>query len=288
MTPPRFCDGVAAFAESFDAFLVDQWGVLHNGAEAYPGAIDCLARLRALGKPVVILSNSGKRADANRKRLDALGFTADSYTMLVTSGEVAWHALRERSEPFYANLGRRCLLLSRQADPSVLDGLDLEPVEAVSEADFLLASSTNEPDFAVADHDAVLRDAARCGLPMLCTNPDRVGVTAAGLVPGPGALARRYEATGGRVHYVGKPYPEIYRFCLRRFGDLDPARAVAVGDSLEHDIAGGAAAGMATAFVTGGIHADRLGDSAAPAALAALTAEYGVAMPDFVLPSFRW
>ena len=287
MKETRFRSGVGAFVDGFDALLVDQWGVLHNGAQPYPGAVECLARLRALGKPVVILSNSGKRAGANLKRLAALGFPAESYTALVTSGEVAWHALHERSEPFYAGLGRRCFLLAPHADPDVLDGLDLAAVPAAEAADFLLANSTNEPDFAIETYEPHLCAGAARSLPMLCTNPDLVGVTAAGLVPGPGALARRYEELGGRVHYVGKPYPEIYRFCFRLLGGVAPKRVVAVGDSLQHDIAGGAAAGTATAFIVGGIHADRFSGPTDSAALAALSAEYGV-MPDFTIPDFRW
>ncbi|WP_119460797.1 TIGR01459 family HAD-type hydrolase [Rhodospirillaceae bacterium SYSU D60014] len=287
MKESLFCSGVGAFAERFDAFLVDQWGVLHNGVAPYPGAVACLARLREFGKPVVILSNSGKRAASNLKRLAVLGFPAESYTALVTSGEVAWHALQERSDPFYADLGRRCFRLAPRADPGVLDGLDLETAQTVETADFLLASSTNEPDFAIVNYEPHLRSGAKRGLPMLCTNPDLVGVTAAGLVPSPGALARRYEELGGQVHYVGKPYPEVYRFCFSLLGGMAPERVVAVGDSLQHDIAGGAAAGTATAFVVGGIHADRFSDPDDSAALAALAAEYAV-MPDFTIPAFRW
>ncbi|MHC4732679.1 MAG: TIGR01459 family HAD-type hydrolase, partial [Planctomycetota bacterium] len=65
MEEPRFSEGLGAIAADFDGFLVDQWGVLHDGATAYPGAQDCLARLTALGKRVVVLSNSGRRAALN-------------------------------------------------------------------------------------------------------------------------------------------------------------------------------------------------------------------------------
>ena len=47
MTEASFCAGVAELAERYDHFLIDQWGVLHDGHAAYPDAIDCLRRLRA-------------------------------------------------------------------------------------------------------------------------------------------------------------------------------------------------------------------------------------------------
>ena len=61
MTEPTFCSGMAEVASRYDGFLVEQWGVLHDGTTPYPGAIACLERLRAVGKRVVLLSNSGRR-----------------------------------------------------------------------------------------------------------------------------------------------------------------------------------------------------------------------------------
>ena len=91
---------------------------------------------------------------------------------------------------------------------------------------------------------------------------------------GAGQIGELYESLGGQVTWVGKPYPDMYRFAFRRIGD-PAARIVAVGDSIEHDIAGGKAAGIATAFIRGGILAE-----ADDAELAALFARYG-AVPDY-------
>ena len=65
----RSIDGLGAITESFDLFLIDQFGVLHDGVKPYDGAIECLKNLKAKGKSVVLLSNSGKRATANISRL---------------------------------------------------------------------------------------------------------------------------------------------------------------------------------------------------------------------------
>ena len=61
-------------------------------------------------------------------------------------------------------------------------------------------------------------------------------------------------------------------------------RIVAVGDSLEHDIAGGRRFGCLTAFVEAGIHA---ADLAQPDGFDRLCEKYG-ATPDFVIPKLVW
>ena len=42
--------GFAALAERYDGFVLDLWGVIHDGVHLYPGVADTLGRLKALGK----------------------------------------------------------------------------------------------------------------------------------------------------------------------------------------------------------------------------------------------
>ena len=74
--------GLSEIADRFDLYLVDQYGVLHNGRTAYPGAIEGLARITSSGRNAVVLTNSGKGAAANRTRLEALGFVPKSLSEL--------------------------------------------------------------------------------------------------------------------------------------------------------------------------------------------------------------
>ena len=77
----------------------------------------------------------------------------------------------------------------------------------------------------------------------------------------PGALARYYQQSchtgsgGGDVRVMGKPAPVIYEAAMRDLA-LEKGEVLAVGDSIEHDIAGAAAAGVDALFVAGGIHVD--------------------------------
>jgi HAD superfamily hydrolase (TIGR01459 family) len=277
-------EGLGAVADGFGLFLVDQFGVLHDGRTPYPGAVDCLEKLTARGAKVVILSNSGKRAAENARRMAEIGIPPTAYTVLLTSGEAAWTALARRDEPWSAALGRRCLLLSRGGDTTAVAGLDLALTDRAAAADFVLMAGSDAPERPLAWYDAVLEPALARGLPMICSNPDQTmivpGLTPDGTTFGAGFLARRYEARGGTVHWFGKPHPPIYRTAFR----LASAEtgAVAIGDSLEHDIAGGRAAGAATILVLGGIHA-----ATVPEGLPALYDDHGV-RPDWVMPRFQW
>lgn len=288
---PRFIDGIAALAEHYDGFAVDQWGVMHDGQRAYPGAVDCLRRLVAAGKTVVVLTNSGKRTGPNIRRIEDLGFGPDCYTALVSSGEATWTALARRSDPFFARLGRRCLLFSQGGDRSVVEGLDIELVERVEEADFILLGGIDESRSG-SFYEHALAYGSRRNLPLICANPDEIRITAAGLLPSCGALARRYQSLGGEaVCYIGKPHPEIYRFSRQTFGDIPAGRIVAVGDSLQHDMVGAAAMGFGTAFITGGIHQHdfpETGDGEAWRQRLVTLARAHRVVPDWVVPALRW
>ena len=81
----KFCEGISDISDSYAAFVIDQWGVLHNGEEPYEGVIDCLKHLKERKKQIIILSNSGKRAEENKERLKSLGIGPSLYTDIVTS-----------------------------------------------------------------------------------------------------------------------------------------------------------------------------------------------------------
>ncbi len=291
MMEPTFCSGLADLASRYRGLIVDQWGVLHDGARPYADALDCLARLRAAGKRIVLLSNSGKRTSVNRARLAEIGIDAALYDALMTSGEATWRALAEHTLPFFEALGRRCILWSREGDRSTVAGLPLEVVERIEDAEFLLLAGV-EDDARLEDFGTKLDAAAARGLPMVCANPDIVAVLPeGGFGMAPGAVAHHYEQLGGRVGYVGKPHRPIYQACLEALGDLPRHEVLTIGDSIAHDVAGGAAMDLDTALIMSGIHSRMFdlarGASANRAALEQLAREYGV-LPRWVLPRFAW
>jgi len=279
---PTRLSGLAAISDRFDAAILDQWGVLHDGAKAPPGAVETVASMAAAGKRMVVLSNSARFGSDSHGKLIALGYPPDSFVGVITSGETTYDLLRNRNDPFFAGLGRSVLLIARE--PTLINGLDYRAVD-VEQADFVLLGSSTAPEKSLAeDFAATLDRAAARGLPLVCANPDRAGLAVTGLIEGPGYLAAYYEKIGGTVRYLGKPHPEVYARAAALLGDVPAARIVAIGDSLEHDIAGGRRFGCLTAFVEAGIHA---ADLASPDGFSRLCAHYG-AMPDFVIPKLLW
>lgn len=283
--------GVAALADRFDGFIVDQWGVLHDGSRPYPGALDCLERLRAAGKGIVVLSNSGRREDANVRLMEEMGFPPRLFDRVVSAGEDAREAIVARATPFHARLGRRCHAFTRAGDRSILEGIGIDFVDAVGEADFLAAIGIDSPRRNLPDYEEELRAGIARGLPMICANPDISRFHGGRLVDATGVLARRYEALGGEVFYHGKPWPAIYASCLAALPACGPGRVVAVGDSIEHDVLGAERAGLPCAFVEGGIHAEELGIAPGGQADGAAWAAFerrAVARPRFRVPAFAW
>ena len=265
-------------AAKFDAFLIDQFGVLLDGTGAFAPAPAALQRLARLGKPILLLSNSGKRADENAKRLVALGFARDSFQMVLSSGEAAFHALSRR---IGADLPRpaKIWLHARDADASAIAGLEMIRVSQPEAVDLLLLAGSQADRVSMPSYRSLLAKAAQLRVPMLCTNPDIEMLTPQGIHPGAGAIAELYAQMGAPVDWIGKPYPLIYAEAAARLPGCAAARILCLGDSPAHDILGGKRAGHATALVRTGLHAD-LTD----AALAALCAQ--TALPDYVIPAF--
>ena len=282
--------GMRELAARYEGFLLDQWGVLHDGGEALPGAIDCLARLREMGKRVVILSNSGRTGEDNARNMLRFGIEPRFHDAVVTAGDAARAAFRARSDPFHRALGRRALVIARDEDLALATEFGVTAVHDASSADLVLVLSLPADRRRVQDHEPALTAALARNLPLVCANPDVVVVHPGAVVDAPGAVAQRYEAMGGQVRYHGKPHPDIYALAMARLG-VDARGAVAVGDSMAHDVAGAHGAGIACALVAGGIHREALG--VVPGELpdakrwAAFAASAGVS-PDYVVPVFRW
>lgn len=253
-----YCDGLYDLIDSYDGFILDQWGVLHDGIKPYEGIIPALRQLKANNKQVIILSNSGKRSDCNVDRLSSLGIKKTMYRAVVSAGEVTWQNLKDRDNSVFPGLEgkNKCYLINRGNDVSLLEGLDdIEVVQDIGEAEFILITGTDAPKKTLADYEPVLRQAATRRIPAICANPDEVTVFGRERAMGPGAIAKKYQEFGGVSHMVGKPYAPVFRHCINMFDGVIPSRIVMVGDSLSHDVAGANAIDIDSVFITGGLHA---------------------------------
>lgn len=279
-------DSFGPLASRFDGFIVDLWGVVHDGVNPYPGAVDCLARLRQAGRKVVLLSNAPRRACSAQVMLRRIGIPDDAYDGILTSGEATRTALIERSDPWFAGLGRRVWHLGPAKDHSIFEDVDLELVATPAEADFVVNTGTDEEqgETAVDPYLPALRECAGLGLKMVCANPDLEVVRGGQRLICAGLLARFYEQFGGDVRQIGKPYAEIYGPVRKMLGLADD-RILAVGDALATDIAGAKAAGIASCWVLGGIHGEMIGNDHA---LAEQEATAAALAPIVTVPGFSW
>jgi HAD superfamily hydrolase (TIGR01459 family) len=273
-------DGIGPLAERYQVFLLDQFGVLHDGQQPYPGAVAALSALKRAGKTVVLISNSGKRAQPNESRLMKLGFEPGSWDHFVSSGEVAWRSFSDMTASGKLRPGTKCLLISRDSDRTAIEGLPLVLTAVGEDAELVLISASEGDRYDLDHYRRLLAPAAARRVPCFCTNPDRIMLTAVGPRFGAGEIADLYESLGGSVSRIGKPYKAIFDAALALAGKPDRGIVVCVGDSVEHDISGGNGVGIATALVLSGILTDTSN-------LAAVFNEQQ-AWPDYITDSFSF
>jgi len=290
-TEVPFYPGLSAVAERYDAFIIDLWGVMHDGLKAYPAAVEALGRLKRAGKRTVMLSNAPRRAAVITARNAEMGLPADLPDHLLSSGEDAWQHLKTRPDGWYQALGPRCYHLGPARDLGMREGLDLTFVDSLAEADFILNTGILHDLDQVETYRHFLDEGLARKLPMICANPDLIVMRGEAMEICAGALALDYEQKGGDVRWHGKPHPEVYRSCFKLLEGIAPSRIAAIGDSLRTDVAGAQASGIGSIFIAGGIHGEemhvdskgRVDPEAYEAFMAA--AEW---KPTVALPFMRW
>jgi HAD superfamily hydrolase (TIGR01459 family) len=276
--------GFAPLAPRYDGFILDLWGVIHDGVRPYPGAVDCLTRLGAAGKRRALLSNGPRRNHVIQGAMRAMGIADNLYDAILTSGEATWRALHRRPDAWLQSLGDRVFHLGPTRDASVIEDLGLTRVTDPRDATFVVNTGPDDAS-GVTDLGPYEPTLAACmarNLPMVCANPDLEVIRDGSRVLCAGALAAHYESLGGVVRYFGKPDRAVYELVL---GELAVPRVLAVGDALRTDIAGAAGAGLPSCWVLGGIHFEELGND--PAKIEAAASEAGLA-PVATVPSFTW
>ena len=227
------------YSDRYDVVTFDQFGVLHDGVKALPGAVQCIEKLHALQKKMVVVSNSSSRKEATKRRYLKLGFP-DFMSDFVTSGEIAHRHLRAQyggqnkqalwctwpdyeHDTYLADCG-----LHVAADVDAADVLVLHGSQRVARAEgtggwcvelFHRGPSTfDEPLKRVGDTEggygegreslrAVFRRAAVRGLPAVCANPDFLAVRGDGSTAHmPGCLADLYDEECAAVARRGHEY----------------------------------------------------------------------------------
>jgi len=284
--PPLITE-FSTIASGYDVVLSDVWGVIHNGIASYPHACDALARFRADGRVVVLITNAPRPSESVARQLDRLDVPRETYDAIVSSGDVTRSVIKKRH-------GQSLFHLGPERDRSIFAGLDIQ-FASPKTADYVVCSGLKDDESETPDdYRPLLESLLARKLFMVCGNPDVVVERGSTLVYCAGAIADLYASMGGEVLYAGKPYAPIYEMALAKAETaaghkIGPGRVLAVGDSVRTDFKGAHTMGLDFLFVTSGIHAEELG-SREELDHAALSATFAAAggMPKAVIRELRW
>ena len=280
-------ESVQALLAAFDGFLIDQWGVIHDGNAVYPGVAHALETLRRSGKKSIILTNSSKSEAVNRARLQhTFSVSQDSYSHLVSSTDVLMEFLLGGNES--EGVSGAAFVVADGSDGLITERCGLAVSDTVADAEYVLLLSAAAGQDREKQMDWIGEAAGR-GLPLFCPSADESSVTASGVVDGLASIVRAYEAAGGRVRNFGKPAPQVYRRCGQLLGEMDPERVLAVGDQWRTDVLGAKGHGYKALLVATGATERQFGTTDLHALRSIFLSSYEATQrPDFVMSSFRW
>jgi HAD superfamily hydrolase (TIGR01459 family) len=258
----RLLHGLSEIASRYRLIICDVWGVLHNGLQAFDGAVDALERFRAGGGGVVLLTNSPNPGRFVTTQLDRLGVARGAYDAIVSSGDVTVSILAKRADVSLFHLGPPDETALFE-EVFALTG-KLPQKVPLKQAQFVLCTGLVDPMRETpADYDAILAAMLARNLELLCANPDILVEDGGQVFYCAGAIAERYARAGGKVIMAGKPFAPIYARALElaratghRLAGNDAI--LAIGDTIATDIKGAQMQGFDSLFVTAGIHRKEL------------------------------
>ena len=256
----QFLKNIREIINKYEVFILDQWGVIHDGNKGYSHAIKCINYLKANNKKLIIISNSSKRKQSSINRLPILGFNSDLFDEVITSGEMIWQTISLSLEEYGDNL-KKCFHIfdnTKEDGIKYREGLNnLEFVHDIREANFILACTPYKNSLPM-DYIPILNEAYKNKMLMFCANPDfeTVEKNDKKNILCMGTIAQLYQDMGGNVIILGKPSQEIYHEATKCVNSYKKSQMVAIGDSLFHDILGAKKFGIDNVLITSGIHAD--------------------------------
>ncbi|PHS40168.1 MAG: TIGR01459 family HAD-type hydrolase [Robiginitomaculum sp.] len=245
--------GLGQIAEHYDAALVDIWGVIHNGRDAFPEAIEALQRFREERGPVVLISNSPRPSIAIPAQFDEVGVPHNVYDAIVTSGDATIDELARRAPGPAFKLGPK-------RDDRLYDNLALNFVELKDAAFITCTGLFDDENETPDDYTDLLGEARELNIPLVCANPDIQVKRGDKMIYCGGALAQAYEDMGGEVVYAGKPHDAIYRLSRTWLGelagyDIERSKVLAIGDNIQTDLLGANNQNYDALFVADGLDA---------------------------------
>tara|TARA_B100002019_G_scaffold253513_1_gene235102 strand:+ start:417 stop:1220 length:804 start_codon:yes stop_codon:yes gene_type:complete len=230
--------------KNYDTFIIDLWGVIHNGITLNSRAMEAIENLNNNYKKIVFLSNAPRPSLKVTNFLLKMGMDKKYLKSVMTSGEAAMHAINQKK------FGKTFFHLGPPRDTSVFDKVK-ENKTNIEQCDFILCTGLFDNYDDLDFYKNFLKK--HISKKLICTNPDLTVHRGNIEELCAGSIARVFENLGGKVSYFGKPHPEVYSFCFN-----ENEKVLAIGDNLRTDIKGANNLNLDCLFITDGVHRNEL------------------------------
>ena len=257
--------------KNYDTFIIDLWGVIHNGIALNPKAIVAIEQLKNNSKKIVFLSNAPRPSSKVVNFLLKMNMERKYLSNVMTSGEAAMHAINKNK------FGKTFFHLGPPRDTSVFEKVKDNKTD-LENCDFILCTGLfDEHENDLEYYKNYLKKFVSKKL--VCTNPDLTVHRGKEEELCAGSVAKVFEELGGEVIYFGKPHEEVYKMCFN-----PNEKVLAIGDNLRTDIKGANNLNLDCIFITNGVHRGEYKDTSE---LDILLKKYKV-RANFYQKEFQW
>ena len=232
---------------SYSTFIIDLWGVMHDGVKLNPKAVESVDHLIKNQKKVIFLSNAPRPSNEVRKFLRKLKMEERFMENVLTSGEAAMIALQNHK------YGKHFYHLGPARDKMVFDKIK-ENKSELEKSNFILCTGLFDDQEDDLNYYKNLLE-KHISKVLICTNPDLTVHRGNIEEFCAGKIAEIFENLGGKVVYFGKPHQEIYEMCFKK-----SEKVLAIGDNLNTDIRGANNMNIDSIFISNGVHRSEFKD----------------------------
>ena len=279
---------ISKLMDMHDVFVCGLNGVIYDGLNFKPEAVEALMLLRKNGKHVVLLSNTPMRISELAEKMYAAGISPRLFDNIVTMGEILHYRLRAGDEEL-SSLGRTYYNLGDDSDKGIFEGLGYQTMVNPARADFLYIGQARSSEGILNYYIEVMSHCASLNIPMLCVGNDTAAFIKGEIGVSSGAFAEQYAVLGGKIITVGKPDKTMVQYALENYADLPQDRILLIGDSVPVDIKAANNAGISSMLISKGIHVNYLGEGYIPDVTKTRELATNIeAFPDYVMSALRW